>query len=99
MHSLASSCFDHVSLLLSMDSVHHAKKWFHFHSFWTRLPGFREVVQQAWHCPLGNISPFCKLDWLIYNMACFWATPVLPGQCQCVGNIRSQLEVIKKVMH
>jgi hypothetical protein len=65
LHSLVSSCSNHVPLLLCMDSVHHVKKRFYFRSFWTRLSGFREVMQQAWNYPLGNVSPFCKLDWLI----------------------------------
>jgi endonuclease/exonuclease/phosphatase family metal-dependent hydrolase len=33
LHSLASSCSDHAPLLLCTDSVHHAKKRFHFRSF------------------------------------------------------------------
>jgi hypothetical protein len=95
LHSLPSLCSDHAPLLLSLDSGHHAKKRFYFRSFWLRLPGFLEVAQQAWHCPLGTVSPFCKLDWLLCNTTWFlksWSN-------RFVGSIRVQLKIAKKVIH
>jgi hypothetical protein len=95
LHSLVSSYSDHAPLLLCTKSVHHVKKWFHFCSFWTCLPGFWEVVQQAWHYLLGNVSLFCKLDWLFCNTVCFLTS----WSSRFMGNIRSQLEVAKEVVH
>jgi hypothetical protein len=95
LHSLASSYSDQAPLLLCIDSVHHAKKRFYFRSFWTHLSGFWEVMQQTWHCPLCNVSPFCKLDWLIHNMARF----LMSWSSQFVGSIQSQLEITKEVVH
>jgi hypothetical protein len=53
------------------------------------------VVNQAWHCPLGRISPFTRLDWLLCNTAHFlksWSD-------RHVRNIKSQLKICKEVVH
>jgi hypothetical protein len=45
------------------------------------------MVNKAWHYPLGNVSHFARLDWLLRNMACFlkhWSDPH-------IDNIKSQL--------
>jgi hypothetical protein len=69
LHALSSSCSDHTPLLLCTSSGHHSKKCFYFWSFWPCCPRFMEVVQQAWHCPLGNVSLFYRLDQLLHNTA------------------------------
>jgi predicted Zn-dependent protease len=63
------------------------KKSFHFESFWPKLEGFNEAVQQSWdeqvicNCPLEKISN--KLKRL---------TKALQSWSQKqVGNIKSQL--------
>jgi uncharacterized protein (DUF1778 family) len=94
LYSLPSLCSDHVPLLICTDSGHHAKR-FYFWSFWMHLPGFLEDVQQAWHCALGNVSPFYKLDWLLCTMTRFlksWSD-------QFVGSIWVQLKIAKEVVH
>jgi hypothetical protein len=53
-----------------------------------------EVVQQAWHCPLRDVNPFRRLDWLLKNtarMLTSWAD-------QFIDNIHMQLEVTKEVV-
>jgi hypothetical protein len=95
LDSLASLCSDHASLLLRTDVPSWAKKWFHFRSIWTKFPGFLDVVDRAWHCSLGNINPFARLDWLLHNTACFlksWSD-------RHVGNIKSQLDICREVVH
>jgi hypothetical protein len=54
--SLASLCFDHAPLLLRTNRNFFAKKRFLFRSFWTKFPGFLEVIKKAWHCPLQEAS-------------------------------------------
>jgi hypothetical protein len=79
-----SSCSEHAPLLLCMDSGHHAKRRFYFRSFWSCWLGFLDVVQLAWRCALGNVSMFCKLDWLLRNTMRF-----LQSWSDCfVGNVR-----------
>jgi hypothetical protein len=61
-HSQSSQCPNHASLLLRMEDDIWVRKCFHFCFFWPRFPGFKDVVTWAWHCPLGNVSPFARLD-------------------------------------
>jgi hypothetical protein len=78
-----------------MDNGHYAKKQFYFRLFWPCLLGFLEVVQQAWHYPLGTVNPFFKLDCLLCNTA--W---VLKRWSDClIGSIRAQLEIAKEAIH
>jgi hypothetical protein len=68
-------------------------KHFHFRSFWTKLSGYLDAVKSAWH-PLQRASPFCRLDWLLRNMAHVlqsWST-------RFVGSIRMQLAITKEVV-
>lgn len=68
---------------------------FHFRSFWTKFPGFLDIVQQAWHCLLSDADPFRCLDWLLRN-----TTRVLQSwSALSIGSIRMQLEIAKEVVH
>jgi hypothetical protein len=69
LQCLSSSCSDHAPLLLRTDGFFVRKKRLIFRSFWTRLPGFKDVVTRAWHCPLHGTSPFAQFDWLLRNTA------------------------------
>jgi hypothetical protein len=94
LHALVSMCSDHAPLLLHTDSHLIGKKHFHFRAFWPKLSGFLDVVQAAWHCPLANVSPFCRLDWLHRNMM-----HVLQSWSdRCVGNVKRQLDIAKEVV-
>jgi hypothetical protein len=89
--SLASLCFDHAPLLLRTNRNFFAKKRFLFRSFWTKFPGFLEVIKKAWHCPLQEASPIL----LFRNTTRFlksWSDRV-------VGNVRLQIELAKEVAH
>jgi hypothetical protein len=71
LHPLSSLCSDHAV---------------HFRSFWPCFPIFQEVVAREWHCPLGNVSPFTRLDWLLCHMA-----RCLKSWCdRTIGSIRVQ---------
>jgi hypothetical protein len=70
------------------------KKQFHFRAFWTRMPGFMETVQSAWHCPLHGAGAFRRLDCLLHNKARFlqsWSD-------RSIDNIKMQLVVAKEVV-
>jgi hypothetical protein len=71
------------------------KKRFHFESFWPKLEGFYDAVQQSWaeqvicNCPLETIS--IKLKRL---------TKALQSWSQKqVGNIKSQLALARHISH
>jgi hypothetical protein len=67
LQSLASICSDHAPLLQRTDNAFAYKKRFHFRVFWTKFPGYMEIVEHNWHCPLNGANPFCHLDWLLRN--------------------------------
>ena len=53
LHGLSSSLSDHCPLLLADDSGPRRPRSFRFENFWTCLPGFKEIVKEAWtmHTP------------------------------------------------
>jgi hypothetical protein len=69
LHSLSSLCSNHSPLLLKTDNSFINRKRFYFRSFWTLFPGFKEVVEWAWHCSLRDANPFGQLDYLLCNIA------------------------------
>jgi hypothetical protein len=94
LHCISSLCSDHALLLLWTDSSFFSKKRFYFQSVWTRFPEFKEVVKQAWHCPLCNASPFGRLNWLLCNMTC----SLKSCSVRCIGSVRMQLGMAKEVI-
>jgi hypothetical protein len=69
MRALSSECSDHASLLLRTDVVPWARKRFRFESFWTKLPGFLDVVAAAWEPMLVHADAFRTLDFKFRNVA------------------------------
>ncbi|XP_071680438.1 uncharacterized protein [Lolium perenne] len=57
LHALSSSLSDHCPLLLSNQSGPRKPPIFRFESFWTKMPGFREVAQQASTAPSTHTQP------------------------------------------
>ena len=57
LNALSSSLSDHCPLFLCKHSQRHRMASFKFESFWTRVPGFFETVQQAWDLPVRGTSP------------------------------------------
>jgi hypothetical protein len=92
--SLPSLCSNHAPLLLCTNSSSAARKRFLFRSFWPSFPGFKEIMERDWRCPLRDASPFCQLDWLLRN-----STRMLKSWSDhTIGNIRGQLEAAKEVL-
>jgi hypothetical protein len=61
--SLSSDCSDHCPILLQLNVVFGSKRRFRFESFWTKLPGFFDLVTAAWACSLTQADPFRLLDY------------------------------------
>lgn len=95
LQSLSTLCSDHAPLLLRTDAMFNYKKRFHFKSIWTKFLGFLDVVRQAWSCLLNGADPFKRLDWLLRNTA----RVLQSWSSRFVGNIRTQLEIAKEVLH
>lgn len=67
---LSLICSDHCCpLLLQLHANTGTKRRFRFESFWTKLPGFNEVVATAWETSITNADPFCVLDYKFRNVA------------------------------
>jgi exonuclease III len=94
LHAMPTLCSDHTLLLLHTDVNCKTKKRFMFRAFWPKLHGFRDVVARAWHCPLSNANPFCRLDWLVRNIV----RVLQSWNNRKIDNIRMQLAVAKEVL-
>lgn len=62
LQALSSSCSDHCPLLLASTVSPPKRAVFRFENFWVRVPGFMEVVQQAWSSHTFGGHPFTKLS-------------------------------------
>ena len=57
LHALSSSLSDHCPLLLACDRGPPRPKSFKFENIWTKLPGFLQVVSEAWAAPTDHVEP------------------------------------------
>lgn len=58
LHALSSSLSDHCPLLLANDKGPTRTKSFRFENFWIKMPGFKEVVQDAWNQDVNHVDPY-----------------------------------------
>ena len=54
LQSTASVVSDHCPLILGLKVSTNGKRCFHFGSFWTKIPGFLDAVQQNWNAPVAS---------------------------------------------
>jgi hypothetical protein len=52
LHAWASTILDHCPLILQGDTLARIFKGFRFEAYWLKLPGFQEVVKEAWEKPI-----------------------------------------------
>jgi hypothetical protein len=60
LNALSSSLSDHCPLLLADDRGPRKPQTFKFENFWLRMPGFKEVVANAWNKPSTHVEP-CQI--------------------------------------
>jgi mannosylglycoprotein endo-beta-mannosidase len=60
--SLSSNISDHCPLLLSCSSDRPRSRRFRFEQFWTKLPGFQDVVKEAWEQEVLHQDPLQAFD-------------------------------------
>jgi hypothetical protein len=94
LKALSSDCLDHCPLLLLLDAVSRAKRWFRFESFWVKIPGFVEVVEQAWLQPIVNVDPFWLLDYKLRHVA----KAMQQWSGTKIGSLRLQLAMAREVI-
>jgi hypothetical protein len=61
LNALSSLLSDHCPLLLSEDRGPRKPRTFKFENFWTRVPGFLDVVSLAWNKPSFHLEPCQRL--------------------------------------
>jgi hypothetical protein len=57
LHALSSSLSDHCPLLLANDSGPKKPNSFHFEFFWIKMPGFMDVISEAWNGEINHVEP------------------------------------------
>lgn len=70
------------------------KRRFRFESFWTKLPGFTDVVAAAWPPSVLNADPFRVLDCKIRAVA----RALRRWSCSKIGSVRLQLAMAREVI-
>jgi hypothetical protein len=71
------------------------KKRFHFESFWTKFPGFLEMVASSWELPA---QAFCPLE----RVSLKFRRPAKTLQSwghKNVGNVKEQLAFAREILH
>jgi hypothetical protein len=95
LQSAASEDSDHCPLVLGLRDNKVTKRRFHFESFWTKIEGFHEVVQNAWSSIPDGHCPYLSLD-LKFKAT---AKALQRWSDKKVGHINSQLELAREVLH
>jgi hypothetical protein len=57
LHAWMSTVSDHCLLILQGETDKPKFKGFKFETFWLAIPGFGELVKQAWEKPLQTTNP------------------------------------------
>jgi hypothetical protein len=94
LRSLSSQCSDHAPLLLNLHHNSWAKPRFRFEGFWARLPGFQEIVAQAWAMPVGGVDACRALD-IKFRLT---AKALKNWSREHVGSVRQQLFMAKELI-
>jgi len=95
LQSAASGVSDHCPLILGLKIKITGKRRFHFESFWTKVPGFLEAVQQNWEAP---VQTNCAVERLFLKLQRLSRGLQKWGQRK-VGNIKLQIEMAKEIIH
>jgi hypothetical protein len=69
LQAWASTIFDHCPLILQGETSMAKFKGFRFESYWFSLPGFHEVVNEAWRKPLLTTDDVRQIHIKLSRMA------------------------------
>jgi hypothetical protein len=95
LQSQATQISDHCPLVLGLTEGGHGKKRFHFESFWTKLPGFHDVVENSWAQEVNATCPMERISLKLKRL-----TKALQSWSQKrVGHIKTQLGLSREILH
>jgi exonuclease III len=94
LRPLSSDCSDHCSLLLISEPSSAGQRRFHFETFWTKVPGYGDIVKKAWDVPVAEADPFRVLDQKLRNVT----VELKRWSNNNIGSIRLQLAVAREII-
>lgn len=86
---------DHCPLILGLKVRNTGKQRLYFESFWSKLDGFHESVQQNWEDP---VSSSCLVEILFLKLKRI-SRGLQKWSHRKVGNVKLQLSMAKEVLH
>jgi hypothetical protein len=69
LQAVSSLVSNHCSLLLDGNINCGKYRGFRFEAYWPRLPGYIEVIAEAWNIPLIITNPFLRLHTKMHRTA------------------------------
>lgn len=94
LRPLSSDSSDHCPLLLQLNVLGESKRRFRFESFWVRLPGFCDVVANAWTSLPPQSDPFRTVDAKLRNVA----KALTSWSASNIGSVRLQLTLAREAI-
>lgn len=95
LSALSTATSDHSPLLLDLAADLRVGRRFHFESFWPKVPGFSQVVDEAWNgvgCDLVN--PFQRVAFRLRHVA----RRLRSWSDKFIGNVKLQLLIVTEVI-
>lgn len=95
LQSATAGVSDHCPLILGLKVRNTGKQRLYFESFWSKLDGFHESVQQNWEDP---VSSSCLVEILFLKLKRL-SRGLQKWSHRKVGNVKLQLSMAKEVLH
>jgi hypothetical protein len=96
LFSKASEDSDHCPLILKLkEEEGKARRRFHFESFWTKMPGFHEVVANSWNQPLHNCGHLERISLKLKRLT----RALQSWGHKTVGNFKYRLGLAREILH
>jgi exonuclease III len=95
LQSSATFISDHCPLLLGLHEYSQGRRLFHFESYWPKLEGFMEKVEESWVQPVGSYCPLQRFAVKLKRLS----KHLQSWSQQSVGNVKNQLLAAKEIMH
>jgi hypothetical protein len=95
LQALSSSLSDHCPLFLCQQARPLRREVFRFENFWVRVPGFMEVVKDAWQEEAPGFSPLNRLFYKLQRTT----TALRRWSSKLFDNARLDLHIANEVVH
>lgn len=94
LQALSTMGSDHAPLFLTGEITHQSYSGFRFESFWTSMPGFKEVVQTTWDQPVNTQDSILRMHVKLIRTA----KALKLWRRQSLGNLPLRLEIAKQLL-